>query len=72
MPRINLGDSNSIEEGKEAFFQLHSKPIFHSKHSIRCGIVYFSGQDVRLLLDTFEETSKRLKVKFEAVKVKAG
>lgn len=72
MPRITLGDNNKIEEGKEAFFQLHSKPIFHSKHSIKCGIIYFSGQDTRLLLDTFEETSKRLNVKFEAVKVRAG
>jgi len=25
-----------------------------------------------MLLDTFQETSKKLKVKFEAIKVKAG
>jgi hypothetical protein len=72
MPKIDLGEHNRIEEGKEAFFQLWGKPIFNSKHSIKCGIVYFSGQDTGLLLDTFNETSKKLKVKFEAIKVKAG
>lgn len=72
MPRITLGEDNAIEKGKEAFFNLFNKPIFSSKHSIRCGIVYFSGQDTGQLLDTFESTSRNLKVKFESVKVKAG
>ena len=72
MPKIDLGQHNRIEEGKESFFQLWGKPIFSSKHSIRCGVIYFSGQDTGLLLSTFEETSKKLKVKFEVVKVKAG
>jgi hypothetical protein len=71
-PRINLGDNNSVEQGKESFFQLHSTPIYASKHPIKCGVIYFANQDTRQLLDTFEETTKRLKVKFEAVKIKAG
>lgn len=53
MPRITLGEDNAIEKGKEPFFNLFNKPIFSSKHSIRCGIVYFSGQDTGQLLDTF-------------------
>ena len=44
MPRINLGENRSVEEGKEAFFQLYRDPIFASKHSIKCGIIYFRGQ----------------------------
>jgi hypothetical protein len=72
MPRITLGENNAIEEGKEAFFNLYNKPIYASKHSIRCGIIYFAGQDTRCLLDTFESTARNLRVKLETVKLNAG
>lgn len=71
-PRITLGEHNSIEEGKEGFFNLFNKPIFASKHSIKCGIIYFNGVDTRGLIDTFESTSRNLKVKLEVVKLNAG
>jgi hypothetical protein len=72
MPRINLGENQSIEEGKEAFFNLFNKPIYGSKHNIRCGIIYFAGQETRPLLDTFESTSRNLRVKMESIKLNAG
>ena len=39
---------------------------------MRCGIIYFSGQDTRSLLETFESTSRNLRVKVETVKLNAG
>ena len=64
MPRLQLGENNSIEEGKEAFFNLFNKPIYSGRHGVRCGIIYFNGQDTRPILDTFESTSRNLRVKF--------
>jgi hypothetical protein len=72
MPRINLGENYSVEEGKEAFFNLFNKPIYASKHSVRCGVIYFANQETRQVLDTFESTSRNLHVKMEIVKLNAG
>jgi hypothetical protein len=44
MPKLNLGDNYAVEQGKEAFFNLYNKPIYSSKHSVKCAILYFSGQ----------------------------
>jgi len=41
LPRLSLGDNKSVEEGKQSFFNLFNKPIYASKHSIRCGLIYF-------------------------------
>ncbi len=72
MPRINLGENRSVEEGKEAFFQLYRDPIFASKHSVKCAIIYFRGQETGPLIQTFDSTSRTLKVKFESVKLNMG
>lgn len=45
MPQLALGDNQAIPEGKQAFFNLFDKPIFSSKHNIKCGLIAFSGQD---------------------------
>jgi hypothetical protein len=50
MPRLALGENQAVEEGKEAFFNLFNKPIFSNKHSVRCAIIAFSGQDTHQLL----------------------
>ena len=41
MPRLKLGENNSVDEGKEAFFNLFNKPIYSNKHDIKCAILYF-------------------------------
>lgn len=64
MPQLSLGDNNSVPEGKQAFFNLFDKPIFSGKHSIRCGIIAFSGMHNEELIRTFESTSHKLNVKF--------
>lgn len=72
MPKLALGDDNSVEQGKEAFFNLYNKPIYAGKHSVKCGIIYFNGVDTRPLIDTFESTSRNLHVKLEIVKLNSG
>lgn len=61
-PFLELGKNNSIDKGKEAFFNLFNKPIFASKHSINLGIIYAKSTDIRSLIDTFEKTSVNLAV----------
>jgi len=61
-PMLELGKKNSVEKGKEAFFNLFNKPIFASKHDIACALIYFKGTDVNGLIDTFTRTSANLGV----------
>ena len=70
VPRISLGGSHCIDQGKEAFFQLYSKPIYASKHSIRCALIYFRA-DIRDLVRTFESTAKNLDVKLTLEQIEA-
>jgi hypothetical protein len=64
VPQLQLGGMNSVEQGKESYFNLFNKPIYSSKHDIECGIVFFKGTDIRQLITVFESTSKNLKVTF--------
>ena len=52
-PRLELGDHNSIEEGKQSFFNLYAKPIYASKHSITLGFIYFEGFDSNIIMNVF-------------------
>jgi hypothetical protein len=49
-PLLKLGNRDSVEKGKEAFFNLFNKPIFMSKHEVRCAIIYFKGTDISALI----------------------
>ena len=60
-PRIALGDDQRFQDGKEAFFNLFSQPIYASKHKIKLAILFFRA-DLRELIRTFESTSRNLKV----------
>ena len=60
MPKLQLGKNKSIQQGKEANFQLFAEPIFQSKHGVTCGIVCFRGVDLKQLQEVFNNTSKKL------------
>lgn len=62
-PILELGGKNSVQEGKEAFFNLFRDPIYQPKHSIKLAILFWRA-DLRDMLSTFENTSKNLKVDF--------
>ena len=47
VPKLMLGKENAVEKGKEAFFQLFSKPIFSGKHEIPCTVISSKGADIR-------------------------
>lgn len=64
-PKLQLGNNKSVENGKQANFQLFRDPIYESKHSIKCGIFTTQNSDVRGLIDTFKSTARNLNVKFE-------
>ena len=61
VPRLALGEDQKVPEGKEAFFNLFSQPIYASKHKLKLAILYFRA-DIRDLIRTFENTSKNLHV----------
>jgi hypothetical protein len=42
-PTLELGKKNTVDRGKEAFFNLFNKPIFAAKHKIDMGIIFFKG-----------------------------
>ena len=71
-PKIELGESHSIPEGKESFFNLFKDPIYGSKHSVKLGLIYFNTADVSAVTDTFRSTSSNLRVKMEIIKLKCG
>lgn len=71
-PKLELGNNNAVDQGKEAFFNLFSKPIYASKHSIKCAIIYFQSADVSAMIKTFTDTSRNLGVEFEITKLDAG
>ncbi|XP_031505882.1 uncharacterized protein LOC116268318 [Nymphaea colorata] len=60
VPRLQLGGNNSVESGKEAGFNLHSKPIYQYKHKVCLAVIYFHGTKLDELLETFRNTSKAL------------
>ncbi len=60
-PRIELGSDQKVQDGKEAFFNLFSQPIYQAKHKIKLAILYFRA-DLRDLIKTFESTSRNLQV----------
>lgn len=62
VPRLLLGAKNSVEEGKEAFFNLFNKPIYSPKHEVYLGMIFFRGTDVKAMVSTFTTTSKNLGV----------
>lgn len=45
-PRLKLGSDKSIQNGKEANFQLFGEPIFDSKHSVKVGIFTYGNANV--------------------------
>lgn len=51
---------------------MFSQPIYAGKHGIKAGIVYFRSSDVNEMIRLFEDTSRRLKIDFKAVKISAG
>lgn len=59
-PIIHLGKGNRVEKGKESGFNLFSQPIFDSKERLKVGIIYYERAEISELMDTFEDTSKRL------------
>jgi hypothetical protein len=61
VPRISLGQEEKVQDGKEAFFNLFSQPIYAAKHKVKLAILYFRA-DLRDMIRTFESTSKNLKV----------
>jgi hypothetical protein len=62
-PRIELGSGQKVQDGKEAFFNLFSQPIYQAKHKIKLAILYFRA-DLRELIKTFENTFRNLQVEF--------
>lgn len=62
VPRLLLGGRNQVDNGKEAFFNLFNKPIYHSKHKIELLIVSNRGTDISQVKQIFESTSKNLGV----------
>jgi hypothetical protein len=59
-PIIALGRNKFVEDGKQAFFNLYSQPIYCGKHQVRLGIIYFNGVDVNNIGRIFEATAKNL------------
>jgi hypothetical protein len=59
-PTLELGKSNAVDRGREAFFQLYNKPIYNAKHAIDLGIICSKGAQLEFMLTTFENTSKTL------------
>lgn len=69
-PQLDLGKQRdtpcAVPIGKEACFQLFDKPIFSSRHNVKCGIVVARNTDLRDLLRVFTATSEKLGVKMES------
>lgn len=61
-PMLELGNKNSVDRGREAFFQLFNKPIFNAKHAIDLGVICSKGAQLDFMLNTFDSTSKNLGV----------
>jgi hypothetical protein len=59
-PTLELGKKKTVDKGKEAFFNLFDRPIFHAKHPVDMGIIYFKGVDLKYMVDTFTKTSTNL------------
>ena len=71
-PRITLGSNQAVDSGKESFFNLFAQPIYSSKHSLKVGMIYFRNSDVNQIIDLFQDTSRKLKIEFRAVKISGG
>lgn len=56
-------------KGKEAFFSLFDKPVFSGKHGINLAVVFQKGMDIGDMINTFTNTSKKLKVDFKVDKL---
>lgn len=63
-PKLLLGGSKSVDNGREANFQLFRDPLFNTSQKVKCGIFTVQNADVRGLLDTFKNTSRSLGVNF--------
>jgi len=61
-PSLELGNKQFIEKNKEAFFQLHSQPLFSSKHNLTVTIIHTKNADIGPMITTLETTSRKLKV----------
>ena len=61
-PILELGSNQIVDKAKVSNFSLFGQPIFSGKHNINLTIVHSKSTDVKDLIGTFEQTSKKLKV----------
>ena len=71
-PCIALGDNKCVDNGKQAFFNLYSQPIYSNKYSVRLGVIYFTGVDVNNVIRIFETTARNLDVRLDTIIIKGG
>lgn len=59
-PTIALGGKKYVDNGKQAFFNLYSQPIYSNRYGVKLAIIYFSGVDINNVARIFEATAKNL------------
>jgi hypothetical protein len=71
-PSIALGGNKFVDNGKQAFFNLYSQPVYSNRNSVKLAIIYFTGVDINNVARIFEATAKNLEIELEVIHIRAG
>ena len=67
-----MGGNRFVDNGKQAFFNLYSQPIYSNKYNVRLGIIFFTGVDITNMIRIFEATAKNLEVNLTVIRILGG